>query len=151
MIEGKFIHGNQDLTDVFHIRREVFCKEQNCPEEEEFDSFDKDALHVIISEKDKKVAVGRLIQIDDYFKIGRIAVLKECRGMYYGDFVVRMLVDKAFQLGAKKIHISAQTYAKRFYEKIGFQAEGEEYMEAGIPHIAMTLVQANMCTKCGGH
>ena len=151
MIEGKFIHGDQDLTDVFAIRREVFCKEQNCPEEEEFDSFDQKALHVIISEKNKNVAVGRLVQIDDYFKIGRIAVLKECRGMYYGDFVVRMLVDKAFQLGAKEVHISAQTYAKGFYEKIGFKAEGEEYMEAGIPHIAMTLTKANMCTKCGGH
>lgn len=151
MIEGKFIYGDQDLSEIFAIRREVFCKEQKISEEEEFDELDKKALHVIISEKGKKLAVGRLVKEEDYFKIGRIAVLKEFRGMYYGDFVVRMLVDKAFQLGAKEVHISAQTYAIGFYEKIGFKVEGEEYMEAGIPHIPMKLVRTDLCTGCGGH
>ncbi len=149
MIEGKFIHGDQDLSEVFAIRRKVFCEEQKITEEEEFDEWDQKALHVIISDGSKYVAVGRLLCVDGYYKVGRIAVLKECRGMYYGDFVVRMLIDKAFQMGATEIHISAQTYAKSFYEKIGFKVKGEEYMEAGIPHVAMTLQRINLCTKCG--
>ncbi len=151
MIEGKFIHGDQDLSVIFQIRREVFCKEQKISEEEEFDGLDQKALHVIISEKQCNLAVGRLVVIEDYYKIGRIAVLKEYRGMYYGDFVVRMLVDKAFQLGAKEVHVGAQTYAKGFYEKIGFKQEGEEYMEVGIPHIPMKLIRGSLCTGCGNN
>lgn len=149
MIEGKFLQGNQDLSEVFEIRRDVFCKEQNISEEDEFDALDREALHVIISEKQQKLAVGRLVILNDYYKIGRIAVLKEFRGMQYGDFVVRMLVDKAFILGAKEVHVGAQTYAKGFYEKIGFQVEGEEYMEAGIPHVPMKIVMGSLCTGCG--
>ncbi len=149
MIEGKFIHGDQDLAEVFKIRREVFCEEQHISEEEEFDDLDKEALHVIISEKQQNVAVGRLVKIDHYYKIGRIAVLKECRGMHYGDFVVRMLVDKAFQLGAKEVHVGAQTYAKGFYEKIGFKVDGEQYIEAGIPHLPMKIVKGSLCSGCG--
>lgn len=148
MIEGKFIHADQDLTEVFRIRREVFCEEQNISEDEEFDELDQKALHVIISEKQENVAVGRLVMIEDYFKIGRIAVLKKFRGMHYGDFVVRMLVDKAFQLGAKEVHVGAQTYAIGFYEKIGFTVEGEEYMESGLPHVPMKLVRGSLCTGC---
>ena len=37
----------------------------------------------------------------------------------------------------KKIKISAQSYLKSFYSSHGFKAEGEEYLEDGIPHTAM--------------
>uniref|UniRef100_UPI0040486ACC GNAT family N-acetyltransferase n=1 Tax=Mariniflexile sp. TaxID=1979402 RepID=UPI0040486ACC len=37
----------------------------------------------------------------------------------------------------KKIKISAQAYLKTFYRNCGFTEVGEEYLEDGIPHIAM--------------
>ena len=39
----------------------------------------------------------------------------------------------------KTIKISAQTYLKKFYNELGFDPIGEEYLEDGIPHIAMLL------------
>jgi len=36
--------------------------------------------------------------------------------------------------------LSAQRQAEGFYKRYGFQAFGEEYMEAGIPHINMEHV-----------
>ena len=35
------------------------------------------------------------------------------------------------------IDISAQLYLKNFYAKFGFKTVGEQYDEAGIPHIKM--------------
>ena len=35
------------------------------------------------------------------------------------------------------IVLSAQTYLKRFYNNLGFNEVGEEYLEDGIPHIEM--------------
>ena len=35
------------------------------------------------------------------------------------------------------IKVSAQTYLKKFYNNLGFKQVGEEYLEDGIPHIAM--------------
>lgn len=37
----------------------------------------------------------------------------------------------------EEIKISSQSYLKGFYEKNGFVAKGEEYLEDGIPHTAM--------------
>ena len=35
------------------------------------------------------------------------------------------------------IKLSAQTYLRKFYNNLGFKEIGEEYLEDGIPHIAM--------------
>ena len=35
------------------------------------------------------------------------------------------------------IKISAQVYAVPFYNRLGYHITGEEYLEDGIPHIAM--------------
>jgi ElaA protein len=35
------------------------------------------------------------------------------------------------------IKISAQCYLNKFYNNLGFKAIGEDYLEDGIPHIAM--------------
>jgi len=36
--------------------------------------------------------------------------------------------------------LDAQTYALKFYEKLGFIAEGAEFEEGGIPHRRMRLL-----------
>ena len=36
-----------------------------------------------------------------------------------------------------EIKISAQCYLNKFYTNLGFKNIGEEYLEDGIPHIAM--------------
>ena len=35
--------------------------------------------------------------------------------------------------------IEAQTYAREFYENVGFIKKGNEFLEDGIPHIPMIL------------
>ena len=39
----------------------------------------------------------------------------------------------------ESIKISAQSYLKKFYSSHGFNAEGKEYLEDGIPHTAMFI------------
>ena len=38
-----------------------------------------------------------------------------------------------------QIYLEAQTYARGFYEKLGFQQVSEEFLLDGIPHIKMLL------------
>lgn len=152
-IQGKLIHPGEDLSECFKIREEVFVKEQGIPEELEFDDLDKTALHCLIfstdNEQNKAVATGRLILLEDgAFKIGRIAVRKEERGKHYGDMLVKILVSKAFECGAKTVNLSAQVRAVKFYESIGFKTVGEVYIEDGIEHIRMELDQHDLCKTC---
>ena len=44
------------------------------------------------------------------------------------------------KLGAGRIYLEAQTYARGLYEKLGFRQIGEEFLEDGIPHIPMELI-----------
>jgi predicted GNAT family N-acyltransferase len=151
LIQGKYLNYGDDLSPVFDIRKKVFVEEQKVSEEEEFDEIDKIAVHAIVfdtNHKDKPVATGRVYHDGESYRVGRVAVLKEARGMYYGDFVVRLLLNKAFLSGAKEVIISAQVKAIPFYEKIGFAPFGDIYFEAGIEHVKMKISSTNICRKC---
>lgn len=139
MITSVFIPGDKDLAEPFAIRREVFVEEQGSPEAEEFDTFDSSALHLMVYVDEKSAATGRVWHDGAGFRIGRLAVLPQYRGQKIGDLSLRLLIYKAFSSGAEEVSVSAQSYLKRFYEKFGFRAEGEEYTEAGRPHIMMRV------------
>lgn len=139
MITSAFISGTEDLTEPIAIRKEVFVKEQQIPEAEEFDEFDAAALHLIIYVDEQRAATGRIWHDGKDFRIGRLAVLKLFRGQQIGDLALRLLLYKAFNSGAAEIFISAQTYIMPLYKKFGFKEYGEEYNEAGIPHMAMKV------------
>lgn len=148
MVKGVYLNGEDDLSDAFDIRRKVFIEEQKVAEELEMDGMDAYAIHAVAYAEGKAVATGRIIYDGDTYKIGRVAVLKEERGKQYGDFIVRMLADRAFLHGAKEVLLGSQLHAVGFYEKIGFEPYGEVFDDAGIPHIHMKLKRDALCKKC---
>lgn len=120
------------------IREEVFVKEQEYPIELEFDEADENCWHLVLTDDEKAIATARLLKLSEgVFKPGRIAVLKEYRGKNIGAELLTLIIEKAKEMGAKELHIGAQTYAVGFYEKFGFKTTGEEYMDEHIPHIDM--------------
>ena len=139
MITSVFLRGTEDLSEPFAIRRAVFIEEQGVPEAEEYDSFEEQALHLMVYADGEPAATGRFWFDGSVFKIGWLAVKKEYRGQKLGDLALRVLIYKAFSTGAEELYISAQTYIMPFYRKFGFREYGEEYMEAGIPHWAMKV------------
>lgn len=150
-IQGKYLYYGDNLSEVFEIRKQVFQIEQGVSAEEEFDDNDDLAVHVLVFDTEGEkhpVATGRVFHDGIDYRIGRVAVLKNERGKKYGDFVVRMLANKAFLSGAQRVVIDAQITALRFYERIGFKSFGEEFEEAGIKHISMELIAGGLCKEC---
>jgi len=156
-IQGKYIYaGDSEMKQVFEIRKKVFQEEQGVPYELERDDKDAFAVHAAAyeigstdrEETKKIVAVGRIIFDGDSYKIGRIAVLKEERGKDYGDFVVKMLIQKAFLNGGKEVYVDSQEHAVGFYKKIGFVECGEPFIEIGKKHVPMKISTDGVCTKC---
>ena len=122
------------------IRTEIFIKEQGF--EGEFDDVDGRALHLVIYDADKNTAVGtaRLFQdtaADDVYIIGRLAVLKAYRQHRLGSRMISLLEDKARELGAVKLMLSAQCRVQDFYAELGYTASGEIYYDEYCPHIHM--------------
>lgn len=117
------------------IRYDVFVIEQNIPIELEWDEADEVSLHVVAyDEKGRAVGTGRLLP-DGY--IGRIAVQKSARGAGIGGAILTALMQEAEERGDPAVMLHAQIHAEAFYSRFGFERDGPEFMEAGIPHILM--------------
>jgi len=126
-----------DRAVLERIRREVFVREQQIPESDEWDGEDATSVHVIARLNRDPVGTGRL---DPAGKIGRIAVLAGLRGRGIGTSILRRLLDEARRLGIREPYLHAQVQAVPFYEKLGFASGGDAFDEAGIPHVRMSLV-----------
>ena len=121
--------------DAQRLRTEVFVIEQGVPIELEWDESDEVSIHAVVYGEDKQsIATGRLLP-DGH--IGRMAVQKALRGTGIGRFLLTSLLHEAQRLGHTILVLHAQTYAVGFYLRHGFQPEGSEFMEAGIPHMLM--------------
>lgn len=130
-------YGSDGYNDVREIRNRVFVEEQGIDPEAEHDELDRVADFAILYYDGKPCATARLIVKDSRFKIGRIAVLKECRGLHLGAAVVNAVCDRARELGADRIYLNSQKHAVAFYEKLGFSVNGGELIDRGIVHLPM--------------
>lgn len=122
---------------VKSIRTCVFTNEQGADADSEFDEYDSTSLFALLYDENEPVGTARIAKTAAGFKIGRIAILKSCRGKGYGADIVSAVTDKAFEMGADKVFVDAQNYAVPFYEKLGFKVTGTEIVDRGLPHIPM--------------
>ena len=118
------------------VRRAVFIDEQSIPEDMEWDEFDEASDHAI-AEDSAGTAVGCARLLPDGH-IGRLAVLSAWRGRGVGSALLMQLVELARARGHARAILNSQAHAMPFYARHGFVAEGDEYLEAGIPHQTMT-------------
>ncbi len=119
------------------IREAVFMREQNVPEELEWDGMDGECRHVLaLSLNGDAIGCGRMLPSGH---IGRIAVLPQWRGQKVGTAMMEALLEEARSRGYKQVDVHAQTYAVPFYLNFGFVRQGEDFMDAGMPHVKMTL------------
>lgn len=130
----------REVYEILRIRTAVFVVEQECPYQE-VDGTDYNSLHVWLEEGDEIVAYLRIFEKDTETKTVQIGrVLSKRRGEGLGAKVLEHGIEAArLEMGADNIFIEAQTYALAFYEKFGFKACGEEFLEDGIPHTPMML------------
>lgn len=130
----------EELYEILRVRAAVFVVEQTCVYQD-LDEKDQSAYHVFL--KDDKGIKAYLRVLDkgvsyEDASIGRVLTVD--RGCGLGEKIVTegiKVAKEKFQ--ADRIRISAQLYAKGFYEKAGFKQVSDEYLEDGIVHVAMVL------------
>ena len=129
-----------ELYEVMALRCKVFVVEQECAYQD-LDFKDQKAFHVLGKKEGKLVAYARIFKQGDYFEntsIGRVVVDEEARKFGYGKDIMEASlqeIEENFPKGT--IELSAQMYLKNFYTDMGFVAQGEGYLEDGIPHVRM--------------
>ena len=126
------------LALAAQLRHRVFVMEQGVDQAIERDGLDHQAHHVVVTdESGAVVGTGRLMLGEGYAKVQRVAVAARMRGHGVGRRVMEGLDQIAISLGIHEMRLSSQAEAVPFYERLGYQAQGEPYLEAGILHLAM--------------
>ena len=129
------IEVTRDVPTCQALRRVVFIDEQGVSEAEEVDGLDGKALHLLAWDADCPVGTARLLVKGPVGKIGRVCVLPEVRGTGLGAALIEAaLAELRKQPEVREAVLGAQSHATGFYEKLGFVAEGEEFLDAGIAH-----------------
>lgn len=137
----KIVETEKEMQDALSIRKSVFVDEQGVSLEAEIDDLENICKHVILYEDNKPAAVGRYRSYENGLaKIERVAVMKSYRKYGFGKVVMDFINSKAKEEGFRGSILNGQTQAKGFYNKLGYQVEGKEFLEEGIPHYKMTLI-----------
>ena len=134
----KFQFKNTELMKTAHnIRHEVFIIGQNCPEEIEWE-FEEESTHFLVFDNKEAVATARHRETENGYKLERFAVLENKRGNGYGNIVLKAILKDLSNFNVN-IYMHAQLDVIPFYEKIGFEKEGDLFIEANITHYKMIL------------
>ncbi|MEW6279627.1 MAG: GNAT family N-acetyltransferase, partial [Candidatus Eremiobacterota bacterium] len=130
-------YDSPEFAAALDIRYRVFVTEQGVPEELERDADDRRAVHALVYRQGRPVGTARLVPRGGAGKIGRVAVLKEARGNRLGVELMRALEGEAARLRLAEVLLDAQVQVIPFYERLGYRAEGDPFLDAGIPHRRM--------------
>jgi predicted GNAT family N-acyltransferase len=136
-VEVRPARGRDEVRAALRLRHKVFVEEQGVPRAEELDAHDATALHLVALNQGRVVGTCRLLASGETVKLGRMAVARGARGR---GVAARLLAEadvRALELGARRMALGAQLTARRVYERAGYVAYGDHFVEAGIEHVMM--------------
>ncbi|MCD7922878.1 MAG: GNAT family N-acetyltransferase [Clostridiales bacterium] len=145
MVFGKFVTEEKDMDTVRSIYEQVYQKELGLDilktTEDEY------CINALVFAGEDPAGMGRVLFDGEDFRIRDVAILPAYRGDSYGDFMVRLLVDKAMMSNAQEIRLDALAGTEEFFRTIGFETEGETFEDHGGRWQPMVL-HAGSIHKC---
>ncbi len=132
-----------EFFDIARVRTEVFFLEQRI-DDEELDDRDRDESteHVWLAD-DRGVAAYLRVIVDESPQegsrdarrlIGRVVTRADRRGEGLARRLLHHVIERH---GHEPLALHSQSYIQPLYAAAGFEPIGDEYLEAGIPHVTM--------------
>ncbi len=135
--------GPQEIEAALTLRTDVFVGEQGVSEAEELDGHDDRALHLVALGADGAVlGTCRLLADGPKVKLGRMAVAPGARRRGIALALLEAADEHARALGGERIVLASQVYAVPLYERAGYRAYGEVFLDAGLEHLWMDKLLA---------
>lgn len=132
----------QQLYAVLALRCEVFVVEQCCVYlDVDGQDLQAENRHVLGMAQDELLAYARILSPDGPeadVKIGRVIISSKARGLNLGNQLMAQAIASCEQHWPGHAQfLSAQAHLETFYQRHGFVAVSDSYLEDGIPHIDM--------------
>jgi ElaA protein len=128
------------LYALLRLRVDVFVVEQNCPYPElDGRDVEPETLHVWLDQDGTPVSSLRILEDPGAARIGRVCTAATHRG---GGLSSRLLATALDLIGDRPVVLDAQAHLAGFYARFGFEVNGAEFVEDGIPHVPMRRGQS---------
>jgi ElaA protein len=128
------------LYRLLQLRVAVFVVEQACPYPE-LDGRDLEpaTVHLWVERDGEPEAYLRILQeADGTARIGRVVTARERRGVGLAAGLMRHALTLTEPAA---VVLNAQSYLTGWYEDLGFEVDGPEFMDDGILHTPMRLAR----------
>jgi predicted GNAT family N-acyltransferase len=142
-IQIRHVGSDTELEGALALRRRVFCEEQGVGARQEFSDQDGEAMHLVALSADEQVlGTCRLLFTGNTAHLGRLAVERAARRQGIASALLAEAEREAFEAGARRIALNAQTQALALYSAAGYSELGPRFFEVGIEHMRMEKVLA---------
>jgi ElaA protein len=124
--------------EVWRLRQDVFVVEQSCPYPD-LDGRDLEpgTRHLLLHADDGSlVGYLRLLDEETHTRIGRVVLVGSARGRGLAD---QLVVAALAVTGDREVRLDAQSPLAGWYTGFGFEVDGPEFLDDGIPHLPMRL------------
>jgi putative N-acetyltransferase (TIGR04045 family) len=133
----------EEIAWHYAIRRAVFVDEQHIFDGDDRDGRDDRAgtIHVVGAADGRYGGAVRLYPLDaaGLWQGDRLAVLPAYRHSFLGAALVRFAVDTAGRLGGDRMVAQIQLPNVRFFESLGWSADGDPAPYHGVMHQPMEI------------
>ena len=122
---------------VWRLRQDVFVVEQECPYPD-LDGRDDEAgtRHVLLRQDGALVGYARVLDDADVWRIGRVVLAPAARGRGLADVLMLTALEVTPD---REVVLDAQSPLTGWYASFGFEPDGPEFLDDGIPHTPMRL------------
>ena len=131
-------HGSGEYEETVALRDEVLRKPLGLSYDPAGLAGEKDSFHLALREGAELVACLVLKPLDERcIKMRQLAVRESSQAKGFGRELVNYAHSFARERGYAEIVLHARETALGFYEKLGYQVEGNPFTEVGLPHLDM--------------
>lgn len=129
---------NKEVYEILKARSNIFVIEQKILYLD-MDDIDYKSYHMFYIKNKQVIAYLRAYyKTKNIIQFGRVLTIEHGKGI--GKKLLQDSIKYVTEnLDVKKIYIEAQSYAIRFYEKVGFVVTSKQFFEDGISHNKMEL------------
>lgn len=131
-------HGTDEYKQMITLRDEILRKPLLLTFSTEELAKEKDSFHLGCWDSGMLVACLVLKPVGGrQIRMRQLAVSQHLQGRGFGTRLVKYSESFAKQHGYHEIVLHARESAIEFYEKLGYQKRGEQFIEVTIPHYQM--------------
>lgn len=122
---------------MLQLRQAVFVVEQDCAYLDlDGRDLEEGTRHVVMRDDDAVVGCARVLDNGAVWRIGRVALRPDYRGRGLADQLVTIALSVT---RGRDVVLDAQSPLAGWYSGFGFEVDGPEFLDDGIPHLPMRL------------